>query len=120
MPHPDMTTVLNDPAYFPFIGGASLIRYFVVVSSSAVVYDWALTFGHEFELVWVLPLFFLLAFIFQTSSFGNRFPMLAPLSESRRGGYITYLALSAQVNGQATIVHFRIAVWALYHQEKNE
>ncbi|KAG2346159.1 hypothetical protein BDR05DRAFT_997688 [Suillus weaverae] len=50
-----MTTVLNDPAYVSFIGSASLISYFVVVSSSAVVYDWALTFGHEFELVWRQP-----------------------------------------------------------------
>ncbi|KAG1769064.1 hypothetical protein EV702DRAFT_1203046 [Suillus placidus] len=48
-----MTVVSNDPAWFPFISAASLIDYSVVVSSAVVVYDWALTFGQEVELVWM-------------------------------------------------------------------
>ncbi|KAG1886642.1 hypothetical protein F4604DRAFT_1281564 [Suillus subluteus] len=47
-----MTVVSNDPAWLPFISTVSLISYFSVVSSAAVVYDWVLTFGQEFELVW--------------------------------------------------------------------
>ncbi|KAG0692411.1 hypothetical protein DFH29DRAFT_1008665 [Suillus ampliporus] len=47
-----MTYVSNDPALWPLIYWARITNYFVVVSSTAVVYDWSLTFGQEFELVW--------------------------------------------------------------------
>lgn len=29
-----------------------VFNYFVVASSAAVVYDWVLTFGQEYELIW--------------------------------------------------------------------
>ncbi|KAG2346250.1 hypothetical protein BDR05DRAFT_1057871 [Suillus weaverae] len=48
-----MTVVSNDPSLFPLISDANLISYCVVVSSVVVVYDWALTFGQEVELVWM-------------------------------------------------------------------
>lgn len=51
-PHPDMTYISNDPAWWSIISGALLLDYFVVASFAVVVYDWALTFGQEFELVW--------------------------------------------------------------------
>ncbi|KAG2148800.1 hypothetical protein DEU56DRAFT_909111 [Suillus clintonianus] len=44
--------VLNDPAWWPLISGFHVSNYFVVVSSAVVVYDWALTFTQEFELIW--------------------------------------------------------------------
>ncbi|KAG2036612.1 hypothetical protein BDR03DRAFT_446692 [Suillus americanus] len=60
-PHPDMTVVSDDPTFLPFVGNASLISHFAVVSSAAMVYDWALTFGQEFELVWMQPWSFMIA-----------------------------------------------------------
>ncbi|KAG2091624.1 hypothetical protein BD769DRAFT_397828 [Suillus cothurnatus] len=46
-----MTFVSDDPIWWPFIGSSSLVNYFVAASSTVVVYDWALTFGQEFELI---------------------------------------------------------------------
>ncbi|KAG0703739.1 hypothetical protein DFH29DRAFT_998182 [Suillus ampliporus] len=48
MPH-----VSNDPAWWPFIYQTQIVNCFLVVSVTAVVYDWTLTFGQEFELVWM-------------------------------------------------------------------
>ncbi|KAG1880798.1 hypothetical protein F4604DRAFT_1902555 [Suillus subluteus] len=48
-----MTVVVNDPTWLPFISGTHLSSYFVVVSSFGVVYDWALKFEQEVELVWM-------------------------------------------------------------------
>lgn len=48
-----MTVVSNDPAYLTFITFGSLFNYLVVVSAVVVLYDWVLTFGQEFELVWM-------------------------------------------------------------------
>ncbi|KAG0692413.1 hypothetical protein DFH29DRAFT_506603 [Suillus ampliporus] len=48
-----MPYVSNDPALWPVIYWDRINNYFVVVSSTAVVYDWSLTFGQEFELVWM-------------------------------------------------------------------
>ncbi|KAG2357148.1 hypothetical protein BDR07DRAFT_394590 [Suillus spraguei] len=50
-PHPDMTIVSDDPALWPLISSSHLSSYFVAASSTAVVYDWVLTFEQEFELV---------------------------------------------------------------------
>ncbi|KAG2113444.1 uncharacterized protein F5147DRAFT_770655 [Suillus discolor] len=47
-----MTVVSNDPTWLPWISNFKVFTYFLVVSSAVVVYDWALTFGQEFELVW--------------------------------------------------------------------
>ncbi|KAG0695168.1 hypothetical protein DFH29DRAFT_1083459 [Suillus ampliporus] len=47
-----MTYVTNDPALWPFIDWTLIVAYFIAASSMAVVYDWALTFGQEVELVW--------------------------------------------------------------------
>ncbi|KAG2030202.1 hypothetical protein BDR03DRAFT_987225 [Suillus americanus] len=43
MPLPDMTLVSNDPAWLPFINVSISLNYIVVVSFSAVVYDWVQT-----------------------------------------------------------------------------
>ncbi|KAG0693104.1 hypothetical protein DFH29DRAFT_1084386 [Suillus ampliporus] len=48
-----MTFVSNDPASWPVIYSVHIQNYFMVASITAVVYDWALTFGQEFELVWM-------------------------------------------------------------------
>ncbi|KAG2342702.1 hypothetical protein BDR05DRAFT_963914 [Suillus weaverae] len=47
-----MTIVTDDPAWWPIIDWERVMSYFVVASSTAVVYDWALSFAQEFELVW--------------------------------------------------------------------
>ncbi|KAG1855955.1 hypothetical protein F4604DRAFT_1219300 [Suillus subluteus] len=46
-----MTVVLDYPSLWPFISYNSLINHFIAASSTVVVYDWALTFGQEFELI---------------------------------------------------------------------
>ncbi|KAG2032785.1 hypothetical protein BDR03DRAFT_736394 [Suillus americanus] len=46
-----MTVVSDDPTWWPFISSSALVNYFVAASSTVVVYDWALTFGQEFDLV---------------------------------------------------------------------
>jgi len=47
-----MTVVSNDPNWWPTINYVRVDSYFSVVSFVVVLYDWALTFGQEFELVW--------------------------------------------------------------------
>ncbi|KAG2032782.1 hypothetical protein BDR03DRAFT_735615 [Suillus americanus] len=39
------------PVWWPFIKSSPRVNYFVAASSAVVVYDWALTFGQEFELI---------------------------------------------------------------------
>ncbi|KAG2139679.1 hypothetical protein DEU56DRAFT_942325 [Suillus clintonianus] len=48
-----MTLVSDDPSYWPLINAWRISSYFVVAVGVGVVYDWALTFGQEVELVWV-------------------------------------------------------------------
>lgn len=45
----------NDPMLWPLINSYRLLSYFLVASFAAVIYDWALTFGQEFELIWRQP-----------------------------------------------------------------
>ncbi|KAG2340857.1 hypothetical protein BDR05DRAFT_966433 [Suillus weaverae] len=47
-----MTHISNNPAWWPYIKWCYILNYFIVASSTAVVYDWVLTFAQEFELVW--------------------------------------------------------------------
>ncbi|KAG1787072.1 uncharacterized protein HD556DRAFT_995722 [Suillus plorans] len=47
-----MNRVSNDPRWWPAINGTLIYSYFAVASSAGVIYDWALTFGQEVELVW--------------------------------------------------------------------
>ncbi|OAX35324.1 hypothetical protein K503DRAFT_374120 [Rhizopogon vinicolor AM-OR11-026] len=47
-----MTLVSNDPIWWPTISTSREYSYFSVISFIVVVYDWALTFGQEFELIW--------------------------------------------------------------------
>ncbi|KAG1738347.1 uncharacterized protein EDB91DRAFT_1347615 [Suillus paluster] len=47
-----MTVVSNDPSWWRVINFNIVFSYFAVASCAAVIYDWALTFGQEFELVW--------------------------------------------------------------------
>ncbi|KAG2364646.1 hypothetical protein BDR07DRAFT_1482265 [Suillus spraguei] len=47
-----MTIVLNDPALWPFLNANICFSYFAVAAFVIVMYDWALTFGQEVELVW--------------------------------------------------------------------
>ncbi|KAG1737084.1 uncharacterized protein EDB91DRAFT_488970 [Suillus paluster] len=48
----NMTLVSNDPSWWPSIQSYHVSSYFGVAASAGVVYDWALTFGQEVELVW--------------------------------------------------------------------
>ncbi|KAG2356636.1 hypothetical protein BDR07DRAFT_433518 [Suillus spraguei] len=47
-----MTLVSNDPSRWPSIDSDRISSYIIVASSAVVIYDWALTFGREIELVW--------------------------------------------------------------------
>ncbi|OAX36339.1 hypothetical protein K503DRAFT_867650 [Rhizopogon vinicolor AM-OR11-026] len=47
-----MTVISNGPIWWPVINSSRVFSYFVVASSTAVIYDWVLTFGQEIELVW--------------------------------------------------------------------
>ncbi|KAG2138171.1 hypothetical protein BD769DRAFT_256031 [Suillus cothurnatus] len=47
-----MTVVSNDPIWWPFINASLIASYFVVAGSVGAMYDWALTFGQEVELIW--------------------------------------------------------------------
>jgi len=50
--HDPDNTYFNDPAWWPFLVWTRAYSNAAVVASVVVVYDWALTFGQEFELVW--------------------------------------------------------------------
>ncbi|KAG2036748.1 hypothetical protein BDR03DRAFT_434114 [Suillus americanus] len=47
-----MTIVSNDPTWWPTIDAYRFSSYFAVAAFVGVIYDWALTFGKEVELVW--------------------------------------------------------------------
>jgi hypothetical protein len=47
-----MTLISNNPSWWPIADFYRIESYYTVASTVAVVYDWALTFEHEFELVW--------------------------------------------------------------------
>lgn len=49
---PNMTVVSNDPIMWPLIHSYRMLSYFVVAACTVVIYDWALTIGQEFELIW--------------------------------------------------------------------
>ncbi|KAJ8579947.1 hypothetical protein M405DRAFT_938956 [Rhizopogon salebrosus TDB-379] len=49
-----MTVISNDPRWGPTINVIREVSYISVASFAILVYDWALTFGQEFELVWSL------------------------------------------------------------------
>ncbi|KAG1794517.1 uncharacterized protein BJ212DRAFT_650457 [Suillus subaureus] len=48
-----MTIISDDPTWWPIISFCHLYNYFLAACSTVVVYDWALTFGQEFELILV-------------------------------------------------------------------
>ncbi|KAJ8581321.1 hypothetical protein M405DRAFT_868776 [Rhizopogon salebrosus TDB-379] len=47
-----MTIVSDDPSWWPLIELNLTGSYLAVVCFAVVVYDWALAFGQEIELVW--------------------------------------------------------------------
>ncbi|KAG1798147.1 uncharacterized protein HD556DRAFT_1463687 [Suillus plorans] len=47
-----MTVISNDPTWWSAIDAYCLGSYFIVAAFVAVMYDWALTFGQEVELIW--------------------------------------------------------------------
>ncbi|KAG1810139.1 uncharacterized protein HD556DRAFT_30025 [Suillus plorans] len=47
-----MTLVSNDSAWWPFMLSTQMTSYVVAAFSFGLMYDWALTFGREVELVW--------------------------------------------------------------------
>jgi hypothetical protein len=47
-----MTFVSNDPIWWTLISGNQLFAYSAAAIFTAIVYDWVLKFGQEFELIW--------------------------------------------------------------------
>ncbi|KAG1744148.1 uncharacterized protein EDB91DRAFT_212374 [Suillus paluster] len=76
-----MTLVSDDPSWWPVINGNLLTSYIVVSASVGVMYDWALTFGQEVELVW-----------------RQRWSLMTVLYLSVRYGGIIYAALRILAN----------------------
>lgn len=50
-PYHDMAIVSDDPVWWPIIKFCRLYSYNLAVCSVVVLYDWALTFEQEFELI---------------------------------------------------------------------
>lgn len=46
-----MTVVSNDPTWWPFVNSYRVSSYFIVAACVGVMYDWALAFGQEVELI---------------------------------------------------------------------
>ncbi|KAG1790890.1 uncharacterized protein HD556DRAFT_1387836 [Suillus plorans] len=51
-PSNTMTIVSDDPNMWPLINFQMILSYFTVAALTAVLYDWVLAFGQEFELIW--------------------------------------------------------------------
>ncbi|KAJ8591748.1 hypothetical protein M405DRAFT_94016 [Rhizopogon salebrosus TDB-379] len=47
-----MTIVSNDPSWWPTIDSNISLSYCTVAASTMMIYDFALTFGREVELIW--------------------------------------------------------------------
>ncbi|KAG2141175.1 uncharacterized protein EDB93DRAFT_641209 [Suillus bovinus] len=47
-----MIIISNHPSWWPSVESYRISSYIIVASSVRVIYDWALTFGREIELVW--------------------------------------------------------------------
>ncbi|KAG1735640.1 uncharacterized protein EDB91DRAFT_1144466 [Suillus paluster] len=47
-----MTMVSKNPSWCPYLEWCRVLNYFIVISSTVVVYDWILTFPQEFQLIW--------------------------------------------------------------------
>ncbi|KAG1841965.1 hypothetical protein F4604DRAFT_328918 [Suillus subluteus] len=49
---PNMTVVSDDPTWWPVIESYNLCSYFLVAACTVVIYDWAISLGKEYELIW--------------------------------------------------------------------
>ncbi|KAG1787098.1 uncharacterized protein HD556DRAFT_1530680 [Suillus plorans] len=85
-----MSLVSSDPSWWPFIDSSRISSCVIVASSAGVIYDWALTFGQEIELVW-----------------RQRFSLMTVLYLSVRYVGILYAVVQIPVNVQ-TISHIYI------------
>ncbi|KAG2035052.1 hypothetical protein BDR03DRAFT_548348 [Suillus americanus] len=47
-----MTIVSDEPSWWPSIDAYRFSSYFIVATFVGLLYDWALTFGQEVELIW--------------------------------------------------------------------
>ncbi|OAX35218.1 hypothetical protein K503DRAFT_381025 [Rhizopogon vinicolor AM-OR11-026] len=48
----NMTLISNDPSWWSTLNFYQVYNYYIVASLTVVGYDWALTLGREFELIW--------------------------------------------------------------------
>jgi hypothetical protein len=48
-----MSSVSDDASWLALVDAYRVYGYFIAASSVVVLYDWALTFGQEIDLVWV-------------------------------------------------------------------
>lgn len=71
-----MTRVSNDPRWWPTINVDLVYSYFAVASSAGVIYDWALTFGQEVELIWRQPRSMMTALYLSVRYFGILFAVI--------------------------------------------
>ncbi|KAG1746616.1 uncharacterized protein EDB91DRAFT_1079939 [Suillus paluster] len=92
-----MTLVSDDPSWWPIINSYDISSYFAVAASAGVIYDWALTFGQEVELIWGQRWSRMTAFYLGALSWNNKccrhtagVPTI-PVTDA--GCYISYVVL---------------------------
>lgn len=96
--HLNMTLVSNDPGFWPQINFNRVSSYFIVASSIAILYDWALNFGQEVELLWrqrwsfVTFLYISLRYIGLSFAVDNAIASLTTVSMTDAGCRNTYIA----------------------------
>ncbi|KAG2124231.1 hypothetical protein DEU56DRAFT_917104 [Suillus clintonianus] len=85
--------VSNDPAWWSFLSYGRFFSYFVVASFAVVVYDWALTFTQEFELIWrqrwsfMTILYVCVRYIGILYSLYRLLTIVSPSPDDRHSGY---------------------------------
>ncbi|KAG1887779.1 hypothetical protein F4604DRAFT_1177917 [Suillus subluteus] len=86
-----MTLVSNDPSWWPLINANVIFSYFVVAASVGVMYDWALAFGQEVELIWRQRWSLMTFFYLSVRYAGIGYAVMNILSMSPRIDYVSFL-----------------------------
>ncbi|KAG2035989.1 hypothetical protein BDR03DRAFT_960979, partial [Suillus americanus] len=123
----NMTAASNDPSWWPLINFNINISYYIVASSAAVIYDWALTIEQEFELVWrhhwsfITVLYIGVRYIGMVYIVINMLQFLPTVSMTDKGCNVTYFTLN-WMSGLANAMLGAIMItrlYAMYQKSRN-
>lgn len=121
-----MTLVSNDPAYWPLISVYRVSSYSVVASVTAVAYDWVLTSGQEFELLWrrrwslMTVLYFCVRFIgilYSVLNIASSIPSLSLTDMDCANIFSTQLWMSFVVNAMLSVIMIT-RLYAMYQRSR--